>query len=107
MLGAIKMIKLITLALCILCFSFSSNAASTKKIDVKCHVELFGGQQTIYLATVKESHLNKLSERLANRKIHTVYSNEKQQVYKVFECVKLENSFSSIQARNLFAKYPR
>lgn len=94
-------------------FAISLNAEAVgyakkdKKVDAKCHVELFGGQQTIYLATVKENHLNKLSDRLANRKIRTVFSKDKQQVFKVFECVKLENTFSSIQARNLFAKYPR
>ncbi len=96
-----------------LCLSVNSsvnaadNAKQEKKVDAKCHVELYGGQQAIYFTTVQEKAINKLDKRLANRKITTVYSKEKQQVYQVFECVKLADNFSTLQARNLFAKYPR
>jgi len=86
---------------------FAANAANNKNVDVKCHAELYGGQETIYFATVKENAVNQLANRLKNRKVPTVYSKEKQQIYRVFECVKLTDSFRSVQARNLFAKYPR
>jgi len=102
------MMLFLALSLSVSAFVYAAdNVKPDKKVDTKCHVELYGGQQSIYFATVKESAITKLNKRLVNRKIQTVYTKEKQQVYRVFECVKLTESFSTLQARSLFAKYPR
>ena len=101
---------LLCFALC-LTLSFSVNAAKNEKaeknIDVKCHIELNGGRESIYFATINENALKNLDKRLINRKIPTVYSKAKQQVNQVYECVKMTDDFSTAQARVLFAKYPR
>ena len=101
---------LLCVSLCLL-FSFNVSAAKqekpVKKVDIKCHIELYGGQETFYLAVIRNKALKKFSEKLINRKILTVFSNEKKQVYKVFECVKMTDTFSTLAARNLFAKFPR
>jgi hypothetical protein len=104
----IKMILTLALSLVvILNVNAANNVKNDKKIDAKCHIELYGGQQTIYFATVQGSHLSKLVRRLSNRSIPTVFSQKKQKVYKVYECVKLSDKFSSIQGRKIFAKHPR
>ena len=77
------------------------------KADVKCHIELVGGKQLIYFASVKESQVNKLVDTLANRKVPTPFSKERQQVYRAFECVLLKAKFSSVKANRLFDKQPR
>ncbi|SEK30016.1 hypothetical protein SAMN05216262_10112 [Colwellia chukchiensis] len=103
-------VKMLLFTLCVVVSSMASAAdksKQSKKIDVKCHVELYGGLESIYFASVPENKLNKLDVSLSNRKIATVYSKQKQQVYRVFECAKLTEAFSSAKARNLFAKYPR
>ncbi len=83
------------------------NTKTNKTVDVKCHIELNGGRESIYFATVNENALKNLDKRLINRKIPTVYSKNKQQVNRVYECVKMTDDFSTAQARVLFAKYPK
>lgn len=96
--------------LLIVCFIFclvaSSQAATKKgKVDVKCHIELLGGEQTIYLAQVKQKKLKNLVNILKNRRIITSTSTDKKKVYKVFECVLNDETFKSAQARQLFSNY--
>lgn len=100
-------IKSLSLLLILSLISAGSHAAKNdnKKVDVKCYVELLGGEQTIYLGHVKKKELKSLSKTLVNRKILTPFSRQKKQVYKVFEC-RLENKdFASSKARQLFSNY--
>ena len=87
-------------------FSFTSEAKNIdqQKIDVKCHVELHGGKQVIYLAYIKEKKLAGLDKSLINRKILTAGSNEKMTVYKVFECKRSEDQFASSKANKLLTE---
>ncbi|TWX66553.1 TapY2 family type IVa secretion system protein [Colwellia sp. C1TZA3] len=77
------------------------------KVDVKCHIELVGGKPLIYFASVKESRVNKLVDTLANRKVPTPFSKDRQQVYRAFECVLLKAKFNSVKANQLFDEQPR
>jgi hypothetical protein len=77
------------------------------KVDVKCHIELVGGKPLIYFARVKESQVNKLVDTLANRKVPTPFSKERQRVYRAFECVLLKAKFNSVKANQLFDAQPR
>lgn len=90
----------------IFCLIGSSHAAAKEnKVDVKCHIELLGGEQTIYLAQVKQKQLKNVVNILKNRRIVTNTSNEKKKVYKVLECVLNNEAFKSLQARQLFSNY--
>ncbi|MGB1261533.1 MAG: TapY2 family type IVa secretion system protein [Cognaticolwellia sp.] len=88
--------------------SFSSEAAKNskqdKKVEVQCHVELVGGQQTIYLAKVREKRVNKLVDSLVNRKIPTQLSRKKQRVYRAFECKRKGEKFTSPKAKRLLSE---
>jgi hypothetical protein len=101
---------IVTLILLITTIS-SKVAANTvvkyHKVDAKCHVELVGGEQMIFFATVKDSQVNKLVDTLINRKVSTPFSKSKQKVYRAFECVLLEARFNSVKANQLFDKQPR
>jgi hypothetical protein len=100
-------LMVLTLAL----FASNSSAAdkvkADKKVDAKCHIELIGGVQTIYFATVKSSQVSSMTKSLVNHKVSTTLSNKKLQVYKAFECVLLTDKFNSETARMLFEKTPR
>ena len=100
-------IKIFSLLLVLSFLSVGSYAAKNdnKKVDVKCYVELLGGEQTIYLGHVKKRELKNLSKTLVNRKILTPFSRQKKQVYKVFECSLENKDFNSSKARQLFSNY--
>lgn len=85
----------------------ANSIAKSPKVDAKCHIELASGMEIIYLATVKESQLNKLVDTLVNRKVFTPYSKKKQEVSQAFECVLMEAKFNSAKANEIFEKQPR
>ena len=109
--GSNKMKQVIFIIATIFLFDFSATAANPldakQKINVKCHIEMMGGQQAIYLARIKKQQLKQLPNTLPNRKISTLTSKDKQQVYKVFECILLQARFSSVKANLLFEEQPR
>ena len=96
---------------CSLLFSMDviaqNRAIKDKYIDVKCHVELSDGQETIYLAVIPQFTLQTLANELVNRKIPTAFSQQQQQVNQVFQCIELTGIFKSSKARKLFASFPR
>jgi len=77
------------------------------KIEVKCHVELFGGNETIYFRVLKSAHLDKLSKELVNREVLTSLSRAKQKIYKVHECVPLTASFTLLKSQLIDKKTTR
>lgn len=103
--------KVIFIIATIFLFDFSATAANLldtkQKVNVKCHIEVMGGQQAIYLARIKRQQLKQLPSTLPNRKIYTLTSKEKQQVYKVIECILIQARFSSVKANQLFEEQPR
>ena len=91
--------------------SFVSNAEQAnkkvKKVDAKCHVELYGGAETIYFRTIKSGQLEKLAQKVVNRKVLTPLSSDKKKIYKVHECVLLKDSFKASASKRIDAKTAR
>ena len=77
------------------------------KIEVKCHVELFGGNETIYFRVLDSKQLVKLPKELVNREVLTSLSKTKQKIYKVHECVLLTDNFSSLKSQLIDEKMTR
>jgi len=96
--------KLITLVFFIM-ISFLSDAEQVnkrdKKVDAKCHVELYGGEETIYFRTIKLGQLEKLANKVVNRSVLTTISSKKKKIYKVHECVLLKNSFKASRSKTV------
>ena len=101
--GRSNMIKL-SLFITLIMISFTSNAEqANKKVDAKCHVELYGGVETIYFRTIKSNQLDKLAKKLINRSVLTPSSSEKQKIYKVHECVFLRDTFKTTSSKKIDA----
>jgi hypothetical protein len=97
------MIKL-SLFIILIIVSFTSDAKqANKKVDAKCHVELYGGVETIYFRTIKSDQLDKLAKKLINRSVLTPLSSEKQKIYKVLECVFLQDTFKASSSKKIDA----
>jgi len=78
-----------------------------KKVDAKCHVELYGGGETLYFRTIKSSELEKLAKKLINRSVLTPVSSEKKKIYKVHQCVLLKDTFKTSRSKQIDAKTAR
>jgi len=88
--------------------SYAEQASQkVKRVDAKCHVELYGGTETIYFRTIKSRQLEKLAKQVLNRDVLTPTSSGKKKVYKVHECVLLENTFKTSRSNQLDAKTAR
>jgi hypothetical protein len=72
---------------------FAKNVQASVKTKVKCHVELVGGKDIIHFGVIKTERMPKYGQWLEGKKIATGFSKQKQQVYKVIECVKLADKF--------------
>lgn len=93
------------LSILIVIFSLSSHSTLAKqkvdKVEVKCHVELYGGGETIHFRKIKKDKLAKLEQRLVNKKIKVAKIEGKQTIYKVIECVSLNEEFSTFQSKRV------
>lgn len=77
----------------------SFNLVAVEKKEVKCHVSLYSGHQTIYFAVLPKSQsLVSIANDLTGKKILTVISAEPQQVFKVNECILAKKKFNNSQA---------
>ena len=74
-------------------------AVAAEKQDVKCHVSLLGGNQTIFFGLLKKQSMQAVALDLERKMIMTTISAKKQKVYEVFECVLQEQKFSNANAR--------
>ena len=105
-----NIIKFVTIVM-ISCVCFTSFAKQvdkeSKKISVKCHVELLGGGETIYFALINKKRLANFKEQLGNKLITTTWSDKKQKVYKATECVLLKGSFKGNRAKATDLKIAR
>ena len=77
------------------------------RVSAKCFVELYGGVQTITMATTKESKLNQLAHKLHNRQIFVPGMDERQQILEVHECVLASSKFKSAKANRVDAETPK
>ena len=89
-------------ALFILIATGTSAQADTVRQEMKCHVELLGGSETIYYsALLTNETVLQASKKLESSTILTTLSPKKIAVYKVKECVLKDASFARAQARSV------
>ncbi len=81
--------------------SIAKTANKVSKVKVKCHVELVGGKDIIHFGIIKTGRIVNYSKWLVGKKIATGFSKQKQQVYKVKECVKSQDDFVSASSKQL------
>jgi len=97
--------KTLFLSILFVTFSLSSHSTLAKqkieKVEVKCHVELYGGGETVHFRKIKKDKLVKLEQRLVNKKIKVAKIKEKQIIYKVLECVSLGKEFTTFQSKRI------
>ena len=97
----IKILPLVTL----LMMSYSSEASGkekqSKKIDVKCFVELVGGGEIVSFWNISPKKLSGLSKSIIGRKVMLPNSKQKAVVYKSHECVLLKDGFTNSKAKRV------
>lgn len=76
-------------------------------ISVKCFVELFGGDHSIYFARLSELEYERLPRMLVNQKVYTADKSSKIKVYAVRECALEKDKFKSTIANKLEATIPK
>ena len=80
--------------------SIHTFAVEESLVEMKCHVQLLGGVDHLYFAKLKQSYANKLTSQLIGRTISQAKGN-KDKIYKVIECVKLDSSFNNFASKQL------
>ena len=70
-----------------------------KTVEAKCHIELFGGGETIHFIVINEHRFKTLPQQLVNRSVLTQLSDKKRKIYKVNECTLLNDDFKSSRAQ--------
>ena len=81
--------------------TFAKAGEKAGKTKVKCHVELVGGIDIIHFGIIKAKRIENYAQWLIGKKIATGFSKEKQPIYKVKECVKLHDKFSSLASQQV------
>lgn len=89
--------------------SAGTKAQAIKPIDVemKCHVELMGGGETISFTNTPYSNLNDLTHLLIGQKVKLATESSAQTIYKVKECVPLQDTFTGSRAQQIFLNTPQ
>jgi len=96
-----KAILMISLLSCSFWVQAAVQANNVAKVELKCFVELYGGKETIHFAGVNPKKLQGFAKQLLGRKVLTSIAKGKQKIYKVNECVKLTDKFTSAHARQV------
>lgn len=80
----------------------ASKSVSNKTIDMKCYVELIGGEHTIHRNYEVPIRLKKrYKKRLMDRTLTIVGRDAQKPIYKVKECKEMNKQFKDEQARAL------
>jgi hypothetical protein len=95
---------LLTVSFCCLSAAFFANAEknqviSDKTIEMKCFVELYGGNEAVTFTNAPESHVKKLPEILVGSKITVQGAKQAKVIFKVKECAPLNDAFKNVKAR--------
>jgi len=80
---------------------------SYKKVNVKCHVALVDGKETIQFWRTKSDGLAKLTKHIVGKKVSVQNSLDKVKIYKAYECVLEGGEFTSLKAQSLDMRTPR
>jgi len=103
----IKVLPLVTL----LALSYSTEAKSkekqSKKVNVKCFIELVGGGDMVSFWHVSQKKVSSLSKSIIGRKVMLLNSKQKAQIYKAYECVLSTDNFTNSRAKIVDAKTAR
>lgn len=109
--GIIALSVALSVALSLISISVTAQSSQNKKYvpsnNYKCHVELIGGIQTIHFVSTKKQSLKEVTNSLVGKKRFKPFSREKLAIYKVFECVWLNDKFTSAQSKAVDEKTPR
>jgi len=76
-------------------------------IEMKCHVELIGGGETISFTNTPHKNMRELAQLLMKQKIKLNSDDSERAIYKVKECVPLQDRFKGSRAQQLFLDTPR
>lgn len=76
-------------------------------IEMKCHVELVGGGEVISFTNVPYSNINALKHVLIGQKAKLTSESKARNIYKVNECVPLQEKFKRSRAQQLFLSTPQ
>lgn len=90
-------------SLCLLSIVFYGNAfaeSESKKIEMKCHVKLLGGNDLIYFTRVKTNKSTRLASLIQGTTIK-INKNKTEKIYKVVECKKLNSLFTAFISKQL------
>ncbi|WDD97961.1 TapY2 family type IVa secretion system protein [Thalassomonas actiniarum] len=81
----------------------TAQAAKEEISELKCHVELFGGEEVIHFVNAKKNDGLNMIKKLTGKRITVTGSRKKQKIYQVRECADLHGSFKGSQANQLDA----
>lgn len=91
--------------------SNGSKVKMVKPLDVemKCHVELVGGGETISFTNSPYINIKELRHVLMNQKLKLKLNSESsaKAIYKINECVPLQDKFKGQRAQQLFLDTPQ
>jgi len=96
-------------------FSVQANVSAGTKakaimpvdIEMKCHVELIGGGETISFTNTPYKSMRELTQLLMKQKVKLNSDDSERAIYKVKECVPLQDKFKGRRAQQLFLDTPR
>ncbi len=74
---------------------------ASDKVDVKCHVVLVGGSETIHYANIPRNSLDFYEGSLIDNRILVTGKRGKKSVYKVNECVLASRKFKRQRSNTL------
>jgi hypothetical protein len=77
------------------------------KQEIKCVVELYGGDEAIYFTVVTEKQRKQLAKALVGEKMWVPSQAKKQTIYRVGECKPLNEPFTLAKDRALDERTPR
>ncbi|PCI52588.1 MAG: hypothetical protein COB45_12345 [Gammaproteobacteria bacterium] len=76
-------------------------------IEMKCHVELMGGGELISFTNVPYKNIKELRNVLIGQKVKLTSESSAQAIYKIKECVLLQEKFKGRRAQQLFLDTPQ
>lgn len=105
--SVMKILPLLTVLAFNLPVEAKSSQKDNTKVDVKCFVELVGGEETISFWNIPSHQASNLVNTVAGQKVSIPHSKQKGVIYKANECVLLKDNFSGNKAKMLDDKIAR
>lgn len=113
----LSLLAVLSIASLMASFGVKANASAGTKakakvivpvdIEMKCHVELVGGGETISFTNIPYGNIKELTHVLMGQKIKLTSESSARAIYKVKECVPLTNKFKGHKAQQIFLDTPQ